>query len=262
MNGDAIPGAFWLRRAHSLAGLVLVVYIIFHLFTNMQAAFFDDGRTFIRSVNAIHEIPLLNVVEILIIALPLAIHALFGIRILLTGKANSYGYDGKNPYLPEYGRNRAYTWQRITSWLLLAGIALHVVQMRFVDAPIKIGENQFEVLVTQDPGLATLAPRLGVELMEKERGFVAIAKDFGTAELLMVRETFKSPLMMLFYTIFVLAACFHAFNGLWTFMITWGVVLSEGAQAMMLKGATFLMFLVTFFGLSAIYLTYWVSLRS
>jgi succinate dehydrogenase / fumarate reductase, cytochrome b subunit len=261
---DGIPGAFWLRRIHSLAGFALTGYIVFHLFTNMQAALWigGDGQGFIRSVNAIHEIPFLKVVEVLVIALPLAIHALVGFKILQTGKSNSYGYDGKSPYLPEYGRNRAYTWQRITSWLLLAGIAFHVIQMRFVDAPVKTGDAQYEVLITQDPGIATVASRLGVVLMEKEGRLAAVAKDFGTAELLMVRETFKSPLMILIYTILVLAACFHAFNGLWTFMITWGVVLSESAQRMMLKGTTFLMFLVTFFGLATIYLTYWVNLRN
>lgn len=229
----------------------------------MQAALpiGDDGQSFIQAVNAIHEIPFLTFVEILIIALPLAVHAIFGLRILMTGKANSYGYDGKAPYLPEYGRNRAYTWQRITSWILLVLIAFHVVQMRFIESPIKTQEG-YTVLVTKDSGLATLAPRLHVEVMEKEGRLVALAKDFGTAELLMVRETFKSPLNMLLYTILVLAACFHGFNGLWTFMITWGVVMSESAQRIMLKGATFLMFLVAFFGLATIYLTYLVNLRA
>lgn len=263
MATDVIPKNFWLRRLHSLTGFALTVYIVFHLFTNMQAALWigDDGRAFIRSVNAIHEIPFLNLVEIMVIALPLAIHALYGLKILQTAKLNSYGYDGKNPYLPEYGRNRAYTWQRITSWILLAGIAFHVVQMRFVDAPIATHEG-YTVLVTQDSGINSLAPRLNVRLEEKEGRLMALAKDFGTAELLMVRETFKSPLMMLIYTIFVLAACFHAFNGLWTFLITWGVVLSEQVQAAILKVTTFLMFLVTFFGLATIYLTYWVNLKA
>jgi succinate dehydrogenase / fumarate reductase cytochrome b subunit len=77
----------------------------------------------------------------------------------------------------------------------------------------------------------------------------------------MVRETFKSPVMMVFYTIFVLAACFHAFNGLWTFMITWGVTLSDRSQKLMLVISTILMLIVTFLGLATIYLTYYVNLR-
>ena len=37
---------------------------------------------------------------------------------------------------------------------------------------------------------------------------IAVASDFGTATLLSVRDTFKSPLYVALYTIFVLAACF------------------------------------------------------
>lgn len=260
-KSESIPLAFWFRRIHSLTGFILTVYIIFHLFTNMQAAIpiGDNGQTFIRSVNAIHEIPFLNLVEIIIIAIPLALHALFGLKILMTAKANSYHFNRRSPYLPEYGRNHAYTWQRITSWILLILITFHVVQMRFYDAPLKT-QAGYEVFVTQDLDLAPLISRLYADIVEKEGRLIAITKDFGTAEFLMVRETFKSPLNTVLYTTLVIAACFHGFNGLWTFLITWGVVMSESAQRIMLTGATFLMFLVAFFGLAAIYLTYWVNL--
>src|SRR5262249_48642831 len=62
---------------------------------------------------------------------------------------------------------------------------------------------------------------------------IAVASDFGTAELLMVRETFKMPIMIALYTILVLSACYHGFNGLWTFMITWGVTLTQRSQKIM-----------------------------
>lgn len=256
-----VPTAFWWRRIHSLTGFALVLFIVFHLFTNAQAALWigDDGQSYIRSVNAIHEIPFLQVVELMIIALPLIIHALYGLKILQTSEENSYGYDGKHPYLPEYNRNKAYTWQRITSWILLFGIVLHVLQMHFLEGPVKSDEG-YSIFVSQDAGLASVSKRLNVNLKETDLGLTAVAPNFGTAELLMVRETFKSPLMMVLYTIFVLAACFHSFNGLWTFMLTWGIVLSESSQRMMLKASTFLMFIVTFLGLSTIYLTYWINL--
>jgi len=79
--------------------------------------------------------------------------------------------------------------------------------------------------------------------------------------LLVVRETFKWPLMMVLYTIFVLSACFHAFNGLWTSLITWGVSLTERSQKMMRGLANTLMIVVAFLGLAAIWGTYWVNLR-
>jgi len=46
---------------------------------------------------------------------------------------------------------------------------------------------------------------------------IAVANDFGTVSLPAVRDTFKNPIYVGLYTIFVLAACFHGFNGLWTF---------------------------------------------
>ena len=83
-----------------------------------------------------------------------------------------------------------------------------------------------------------------------------MAPSFGIAELLMVRDTFKSPLMILLYTGLVLAACFHGFNGLWTFMISWGITLTARSQRLMRTLATGLMVLVTFLGLAAIWGTY------
>ncbi len=53
-----------------------------------------------------------------------------------------------------------------------------------------------------------------VEALEKQKlssgEVVAVAHEFGTASLLTVRNTFKNPIYIGLYTIFVLAACFHA----------------------------------------------------
>ena len=104
-----------------------------------------------------------------------------------------------------------------------------------------------------------------LEAMEKwplkENEVVVVSPSFGMAELLMVREAFKRPVMILLYTGLVLAACFHAFNGLWTFMITWGVTLTSRSQQLMRTFATGLMVLVAFLGLAAIWGTYWINLR-
>lgn len=255
MTKPLFPSAFVWRRLQSLAGFGLVIFIIFHLVTNSQAALFsDDGRTYIESVNAIQHMPYLRLMEVLLLALPLLIHSIWGVYYLTTAEYNSYGSSGSTPYLPQYGRNHAYTWQRTTSYLLLIGIVVHVLHMRFVDAPVmhdQDGQISYTVQVSMDPGLNALAERLGVVL--NDHG-VATTKDFGTAELLMVRDAFKKPELMVFYTIFVLAACFHAFNGLWTFMITWGITLSVRSQRLFLGFTTALMFLITFLGLATIYL--------
>lgn len=342
-TSQEIPQAFVWRKLHSLTGLWLVGFIIFHLLTNSQAALFfgDDGSGFIRSVNSIHELPYLPFIELAILAVPILIHGIWGIVYLHQAKYNSFGATGTTPYLPDYPRNHAYTWQRITSWLLLIGIIAHVVHMRFIEYPVAaprgLGEAGLEhayiVRITEDSGLYTLAKRLGVELydansiqaLEKNAGgtapvskhtfkgkmeaffasltdlfkhqpagqeasakqlvaaqqqkihaawlealqkrplrpgeVIAVADNFGTAELLMVRDTFKMPVMIALYTLLVLAACFHAFNGLWTAMIAWGVTLSERSQRIMRTVSSLFMVAVAFLGLSAVWLTYWINLK-
>jgi succinate dehydrogenase / fumarate reductase cytochrome b subunit len=337
-----IPRAFIWRKLHSLTGLWLVGFVIFHLFTNSQAALFlgTDGSGFIRSVNSIHELPYLPIIELAILAVPILIHGLWGIVYLRQAKYNSFGGGGEVPYLPEYPRNHAYTWQRITSWLLLVGIIAHVVHMRFIEYPLSaprgIGEHGIErsymVRITEDKGLYTLSKRLGVELYDaagiqklekrqnksevsvttsgklkeffsslgdlfkkedrlvaepskedllsiqkkqmqsewletlqkkplREGEVIAVSDNFGTAELLMVRDTFKMPVMIALYTLFVLATCFHSFNGLWTAMIAWGLTLTERSQRYMRVFTTLLMVVVAFMGLSAIWFTYWINLK-
>lgn len=62
----AIPKAFIWRRLHSLMGLWLVLFLIEHLLTNSQAALWlgDNGRGFVNMVNAIHNLPYLEVIEL------------------------------------------------------------------------------------------------------------------------------------------------------------------------------------------------------
>ncbi len=328
MTSQVIPRAFIWRRLHSLMGFWLVLFLINHLLANSQAALLlgDNARGFVNSVNAIHNLPYLPVIAIFLLGFPFAIHGVLGVKYLFTSKSNSGGSDGTKPAM-KYGRNRAYTWQRLSSWVLLVGIILHVAQFRFIDFPDSInqGENSyFFIPVTVDKGLYTVAARLGVKLyssdqvtaerkdfedryeeqtlvdasktfedsdvydhqqqviltsaqayeqklqwlqvLEKQKvndhQVVAVAKDFGTASVLGVRDTFKSPLYVGLYTIFVLAACFHGFNGLWTFCITWGVVLKVAAQQRILRWAWALMILVTFLGLAAIWGTYWLNLKA
>jgi len=312
-NPPPIPQAFIWRRLHSLTGVFIVLFLISHLLTNSQAALFvgEDGSGFVEAVNNIHNLPYLPFIEIALLAVPILIHMVWGIRYLRTGELNSFRGDGTTPSLPEYGRNRAYSWQRITSWVLVVGILAHVVQMRFLEYPVATkvdNETHYMLPVSLDTGLITLAQRLNVrlltqkmidyektaehpspewwslpsakdQLLEQRRQqreewgkaadarplrdgeVLAVAPDFGTIELLLVRDTFKSPIMIALYTLFVLAACFHGFNGLWTSMITWGVTISEKAQRNMLFVSTALMVAVTFLGLAAIWGTFWLNLK-
>lgn len=261
-----LPSAFMWRRIQSFMGLWLVLFLIQHLLTNSQAALFigDDGNGFVRAVNGLHNLPYLPVIEITLLGVPFLIHIVWGINYLFTSKQNAYGNDGKSPALGEYPRNHAYTWQRITSWILLIGLIGHLIDMRYLHYPIiekNNNETHYQVEVAHDPGIHSLADRLNFTLAEREGKEYAIADNFGTAELLVVRETFKSPLMIALYTFFVLAAVFHGFNGLWTFCITWGLTLTARSQRRMRTLSTLLMILIGFLGLAAIWGTYWINLR-
>ncbi|MBS0604703.1 MAG: succinate dehydrogenase [Verrucomicrobia bacterium] len=333
----AIPKAFIWRRLHSLMGLWLVLFLCEHLLTNSQAALWlgDNGKGFVDMVNAIHNLPYLQVIELSLLGVPFLIHMFWGVRYLMTAKSNSGRTDGSSPHMP-LRRNRAYTWQRITSWILLVCIIGHVAKFRFLEYPDKIqmgAETFYAVKVTVDPGLYTVADRLGVSLydsgmianertaldarkselalVEVAKGLkeetldpltgpvpqnfnnqkaiilssaqnylgkaafvkalekyhlssgeaVATTKEFGSASLLTVRDTFKSPIYIGLYTIFVLAAVFHACNGFWTFLLTWGWVMKMAAQRAWTTVSFVLMAVLLFLGLAAIWGTYWINLR-
>ena len=123
-------------------GLWLVLYLIEHLLVNSQAALWigDDGSGFVRMVDSLESLPYLQVIEILFIGVPLLIHGVWGVKRAFDARLNSSRTDGSAPAM-KYGSNRAFTWQRLTSWILLFGIAAHVVQMRFLDMPKKAKAN-------------------------------------------------------------------------------------------------------------------------
>jgi len=297
-------------------GLWLIVYLIEHLIVNSQAALWigDDGSGFVRLVNLLESLPYLQVIEILFIGIPLAVHGVWGVKRALAAKLNSSPTDGKTPAMT-FRRNRAFSWQRWTSWILLFGIAAHVVQMRFIHYPRDVllnGKKQFLNVVSFDDGLYTLASRIGVqlygpqEIMQfkaeqwgnlegsarydagdekvfearqqnaeyknwvsrmaafdlKENEVIVAAPSPGKAMLFMVRDTFKNPWMGAAYTIFVLAAAFHAFNGFWTALITWGAILSYRSQKAMLPVGWLGIAFLSFLGIAAIWGSYWINLRN
>ncbi|NGX37047.1 MAG: Succinate dehydrogenase cytochrome b558 subunit [Chlamydiae bacterium] len=327
---DALPKAFIWRRLHSLTGMWFVLFLVEHLTTNSQAALLlgDSGKGFIRMVNFIHDLPYLTVIEVTLLGLPILIHMVWGVRYSLTAKPNSIPSDGSKPHL-KYSRNRAYTWQRITSWILVILLTMHIVKFRFLEYPesVNVGTPNptYYVKVSLDPGLYTVAQRLDVklydmkaldqmrqegkesrsdaalfsaakDLREKEdvryspqdavilqtaqshqekqkfvnaltsvhlkRGEVAVAAPtFGTATLLSVRDTFKSPVWVAVYSVFVLSAAFHAFNGLWTSMLTWGWMIRAAAQTGARRVTVVLMIAIAALGLIAVWGTYFLNLK-
>lgn len=135
----ALSKPFVARRLHSLFGFWLVIYLFEHLFVNAQVAFYpkDDGNSFIYMVNKIHATPYLKLIEILLIAIPFLYHGIWGMFYAKAAKLNSFSSSSHEPRLL-YARNRAFSWQRITSWILVVAILGHVVHMRFLEMPGKV----------------------------------------------------------------------------------------------------------------------------
>lgn len=237
-------------------GLWLVLYLIEHLLVNSQAALWlDDGHQFVRLVNSLESLPFLHAIEIVFIGIPLLLHGYWGVKRALTARSNGSKSDGSAPSLP-FGRSRAFTWQRLTSWILLFGIFGHVIQMRFIQMPQEIQaghETRYVVHLKDDPSLTSLAARFNVALAGEGTHLTATASSPGKVILLMVRDTFKNPWMCGLYMIFVCAAAFHAFNGFWTALITWGVLLSYRSQRAMLSLCWIGVGLLIFLGFAAIW---------
>ncbi len=111
---------FWLRKLHSLTGVAPVgVFLLFHLWTNAKAL--RGQRHFDDAVQDIQAMPYLPVLEIGLVLLPLAFHALYGVKLALESRTNVGTY--------AYNRNWMYVSQRLTGFLALAFIVWHISEI-------------------------------------------------------------------------------------------------------------------------------------
>ena len=177
--------SFVWRRIHSLTGIVPVgLFLLEHFFTNSAAM--HGSEIYNSRVEFLLTLPFVLALEIGMIFLPLIFHAVYGIVIVFTGRANNIAYG--------YGRNWNYLWQRISGFVLLAFISVHV-----------FGTKGWVMQQTLPEGTHP---------------------DF----FLRMQEILANPLMAIFYGLGIAAASYHFANGLWNFSITWGITVSQGAQ--------------------------------
>jgi succinate dehydrogenase / fumarate reductase cytochrome b subunit len=206
-----------LRRLHSLLGVFPVgVYLFPHLLTNssimwgrwlnsthLSAAQLDQlaaagmsadagVETFQHEVNYIHGLPFLILIEIGVLFLPIALHALLGIWFALGASSNvrRYGYQG----------NWRYTLQRLTGYLGVIFIFMHITSLRF--------------------GWTYGG------FMPKFEGAAAAS----TTALHFQQSTIGTWLMAALYLVCVLSLVYHFANGLWTSALTWGLTVTVSAQ--------------------------------
>lgn len=140
--------SFFLRRLHSLTGIVPVGAFLFEhiLISNATAIGLNGPAAYTRQVTFLGNLPLVFFLELLFIWLPIAFHGLYGFYIWYRGEANTVSY-------PWTG-NWMYTLQRWTGGIAFIYIVWHVYTMRFAGADLHVtpdlsfGKVQHEVFQT------------------------------------------------------------------------------------------------------------------
>lgn len=124
-NTECVYTDFYVRRLHSLLGIVPIgFFLLEHVITISQVL--GGGHAFDAAVAKLAAIPhdILITLEIVFIAIPLLIHAIYGMYIAMQAKLNPGRYG--------YMRNKQFTLQRITAWCLVPFLLWHVGYLRFM----------------------------------------------------------------------------------------------------------------------------------
>ena len=114
---------FWLRRLHSLSGIVPVGAFLFeHVLISNSTAISGPGA-YAHQVRFLASLPLVPLLEMFGIWLPILFHALYGFYIWFRGDSNVGDYPWQGNWM--------YTVQRWTGGIAFAYIAWHTYTMRF-----------------------------------------------------------------------------------------------------------------------------------
>ncbi len=193
-----------LRRLHSLSGIIPIgAFLCVHLltnssivwgrWTNTQGTAHGGVAEFLHDVAFIHNLPFLFLIELFGLWLPIAFHAGLGIVYALSGRSNLSSY--------AYQDNLRYTLQRLTGYLGVIFIFLHVSSLRW-------GWSYGGLLPIFEPESAASSTAAH---FQGETGLHAF-------------------LVTAFYLVCVSGLAFHFANGLWTAAITWGLTVTVQAQ--------------------------------
>jgi succinate dehydrogenase / fumarate reductase, cytochrome b subunit len=184
---------FLLRRLHSLSGVVPIgAFLILHLYSNYQAVGAGGEERFNKVVKDLQENPLIVFLEIFGVGLPILFHAFYGLVIAGQGRSNVRAY--------RYGANWRYTLQRLSGIVLVVFIAYHVWKTRLTPVFHPADFTASHGLVTYDYMHRYLS-----------EGLLGLP-------------------VWIFYVLGVAATCFHFANGLWGFLIHWGITVGRRAQ--------------------------------
>jgi succinate dehydrogenase cytochrome b subunit len=138
--------SFFLRRLHSLTGIIPVGAFLFEHILISNASAIGGPAAYARQVRFLASLPLVPLLELFGIWLPILFHALYGFYIWYRGEANVGDY-------PWTG-NWMYTAQRWTGGIAFAYILWHTYTMRFTGVDLhqfpgaSFGKVQAEVFQT------------------------------------------------------------------------------------------------------------------
>ena len=138
--------SFFLRRLHSLTGIVPVGAFLFEHILISNSTIVSGPQAYARQVSFLGNLPLVFFLELFGIWLPIAFHGLYGFYIWFRGDGNSVAY-------PWTG-NWMYTAQRWTGGIAFAYIVWHTWTMRFTGIDLhaypdaSFGKVQHEVFQT------------------------------------------------------------------------------------------------------------------
>ena len=185
---------FILRKLHQLSGIVPLGAFLLEHFYTNSKAM--TGREdFNNAVRDLQSIPYILSIETGVIFIPLVYHAVYGLVITVESRPNNLNYP--------YPRNWFYLIQRITGVILFFFILFHVLNFRFGVIP----------------GLDTYGR--------------AVAHNWQQAYDIVANE-FRIWWIAIIYVIGITATAWHFANGIWLFMVDWGIAI--GARAQRLTG--------------------------
>ncbi len=207
---------FLARRLHSLAGVIPIgAFLVEHFYSNYQAVGPGGRARFNGVVQELQQNPVIVWAEIFVIGLPLLYHAAYGLLIAGQARYNTRRY--------AYRANWRFLFQRITGAILVVYISYHVwmTRLRPVFQPKDFAQSQG--LITYDYMHGYLNERL-----------------------------FGMP-TWIFYVVGILCACFHLANGLWGFLIHWGITVGPRAQKFSAYACAVFGVLLALLGLNALF---------
>jgi succinate dehydrogenase / fumarate reductase cytochrome b subunit len=191
----AICGHFLMRKLHQLTGVIpLGIFLLEHFYTNSKALGAESAGIAGRELYNRAVVELQTVPYLLFIEI-------FGIFLPLVFHG-VYGllitYEGR-PNVVSYGyfRNWMYLLQRISGVILFFFIPFHVLNFRFGVIPW-----------LNDKAVAEY-PWMAFDIVSRE---------------------FRNPVILAIYMVGIISTVYHFANGLWLFLVDWGVVIGPRAQ--------------------------------